>query len=357
MGTKRRAGGVGAPNDWIADALSRAAAGSGTPGPAGTAFAAPRYAAPARRLHHCTVVQPSEATSTVAGSGSTRRAPEKTLLYRLVAQNLDGFVAHNAARGGTLPWFVRREFDSFLRCGILAHGFCRLYCVDCRRDRLVAFSCKGRSLCPSCGVRRMADGAAHLVDRVLPRAPVRQWVLSLPYARSFAVGFDVKLCGQVLTLFIRAVGRCYRRRAKAHLGLASVRQAHTGAVTAIQRFSGSLGLNVHFHSLFVDGVFLEQANGTAQFRALPPPSRSELQAVTAEVCAAVQRLRGLDPDDLQSNACRDRVAAEPLLAACAGAAVMGHIATGPRAGARVQRLGGARPARTSRPGTRRPWAR
>ena len=33
---------------------------------------------------------------------------------------------------------------------------------------------------------------------------------------------------------------------------------------------------------------------------------------------------------------------------------MGHIATGPRAGARVQRLGRARPARTSRPGSRRP---
>ena len=28
----------------------------------------------------------------------------------------------------------------------------------------------------------MADTAAHLVDRVFPRVPVRQWVLSLPYA-------------------------------------------------------------------------------------------------------------------------------------------------------------------------------
>jgi len=27
----------------------------------------------------------------------------------------------------------------------------------------------------------MADTAAHLVDRVLPRVPVRQWVLSLPF--------------------------------------------------------------------------------------------------------------------------------------------------------------------------------
>ena len=28
----------------------------------------------------------------------------------------------------------------------------------------------------------MADTAAHLVDRVLPEAPVRQWVLSLPFS-------------------------------------------------------------------------------------------------------------------------------------------------------------------------------
>ncbi|RYF08470.1 MAG: hypothetical protein EOO40_07830, partial [Deltaproteobacteria bacterium] len=272
-------------------------------------------------MHDCTGVHPTDSTSPAAAVGYTRRAPEETLLYQLVAQNFDGFVADNAARGGILPWFVRREFDGFLRCGILDHGLCRLYCADCQRDRLIAFSCKGRSLCPSCGVRRMADGAAHLVDRVLPKAPVRQWVLSLPYALRFAVGFDATLCGQVLALFIRAVQRRYRRRAKAQLGLASVRQAHTGAVTAIQRFSSSLGLNLHFHSLFVDGIYLERADGTAQFRTVPPPSRRELQAVTDEVCAAVQRLRGLDLDSVQFDACRDRTAAEPLLAACAGAAV------------------------------------
>jgi hypothetical protein len=42
-------------------------------------------------------------------------------------------------------------------------------------------SCKGRAVCPSCGGRRMAGRAAHLVDHVLPAVPVRQWTLSLPY--------------------------------------------------------------------------------------------------------------------------------------------------------------------------------
>ena len=35
-----------------------------------------------------------------------------------------------------------------------------------------------RGLCPSCGARRMAQTAARLVDCVIPRMPVRQWVLS-----------------------------------------------------------------------------------------------------------------------------------------------------------------------------------
>ena len=32
----------------------------------------------------------------------------------------------------------------------------------------------------SCGARRMSQTAAHLLDHVIPRVPVRQWVLSLP---------------------------------------------------------------------------------------------------------------------------------------------------------------------------------
>jgi hypothetical protein len=48
----------------------------------------------------------------------------------------------------------------------------------------MAFSCKGRGVCPSCNTRRMAETAAHLTDHVFPRLPVRQWVLSVPVASS-----------------------------------------------------------------------------------------------------------------------------------------------------------------------------
>src|SRR5262244_965791 len=75
----------------------------------------------------------------------------------------------------------KQEFREFLKCGVLAHGFTRLRCADCAFERLLPFSCKRRGFCLSCGGRRMAEHAASLVDEVLPRVPVRQWVLTLPY--------------------------------------------------------------------------------------------------------------------------------------------------------------------------------
>ncbi|MBK6862973.1 MAG: transposase zinc-binding domain-containing protein [Ideonella sp.] len=47
-----------------------------------------------------------------------------------------------------------------LECGILAHGFLRLRCGDCGHDKLVAFYCMRRGLCPSCGHAHGADRRA-----------------------------------------------------------------------------------------------------------------------------------------------------------------------------------------------------
>ena len=69
---------------------------------------------------------------------------------------------------------MRRELIRYLACGVQAFGFVRVHCSRCGRDDLVAFACKGRGLCPPCCSRRMTDTAAHLVDDVLPRVPVRQ---------------------------------------------------------------------------------------------------------------------------------------------------------------------------------------
>jgi len=104
------------------------------------------------------------------------RAPSvgpATTRTQLVQQHAATFCAQaEDAAGADLPQFVKDEFEAFLECGILAHGFLRLRCGDCGHDELVALSCKRRGFCPSCGARRMSQTAAHLVEHVIPHVPV-----------------------------------------------------------------------------------------------------------------------------------------------------------------------------------------
>ena len=101
------------------------------------------------------------------------------------------------AQGG-LPKFVVREFEEYLRCGIMSEGCLHLVCRTCGHSEVVALSCKRRGFCPSCGARRMTDSAALLVDEVLPAKPIRQWVLSLPFALRFLLATDPEALTRVL---------------------------------------------------------------------------------------------------------------------------------------------------------------
>jgi DNA-directed RNA polymerase subunit RPC12/RpoP len=104
-----------------------------------------------------------------------RRRPEHTLLYRTVQTHFETWRAlcGDGPDGTSPPAHVEREFRRYLECGTLAHGFARARCGQCGHDFLIAFSCKGRAVCPSCNTRRMVETAAHLTDHVFPRLPVR----------------------------------------------------------------------------------------------------------------------------------------------------------------------------------------
>jgi hypothetical protein len=174
------------------------------------------------------------------------RNPETTLLYQVVTEQLETFLSRQQERDRPVPRFVEEEFRSFLDCGVLARGFLRLRCSSCGNDRLLPFSCKQRGFCPSCGGRRMADTAAHLVDRVFPIAPVRQWVLSLPFALRYRMAYDASLLSGILNVFIRSVFGELRRRAHELLNIGA---SQCGAVTFVQRCGDALNANPHFHSL------------------------------------------------------------------------------------------------------------
>ena len=106
-----------------------------------------------------------------------------------------------------MPDHVRQEFEEYLKCGRLEHGFLRVRGDTCHAEHLVAFSCKRRGFCPSCGARRMAESAALLVDDVLPHEPVRQWVLSVPFPLRFLFANQPKVMAKVLGIVYRTIAR------------------------------------------------------------------------------------------------------------------------------------------------------
>lgn len=263
-----------------------------------------------------------------------RHEPEKTLLHHVVRDELEPFLDRAREAGAPVARFVEREIRACLGCGVLANGFLRVHCDDCGCDRLVAFSCKGRGFCPSCGGRRMADTAAHLVERVLPEVPIRQWVFTLPYPLRMPCAWNAKLTSAVLRAFLRALFAEQRRRAKQVHG---VRNGHCAAVTFIQRFGSALNLTPHFHSLVLDGVYAGPAHSPGPFLPLPPPETEDVARVMAGTARRVMRL----VEERQQRAGADEEAAgdDPLLATLMAASIQSRIATGLEAGQRWRRLG------------------
>jgi len=88
------------------------------------------------------------------------KIPPKIPLYPIVKQHLatlrDELQHHETA----LPRFVLTEFQDYLHCDQLEYGLVRVKCNRCRHEHLVAFSCKRRGFCPSCGARRMIETSA-----------------------------------------------------------------------------------------------------------------------------------------------------------------------------------------------------
>ena len=277
-----------------------------------------------------------------------RHRPEQTTLHRLVQQHAATFFAQaEETTGADLPQFVKDEFDAFLECGILAHGFLRLRCGDCGHDKLLAFSCKRRGFCPSCGARRMSQTAAHLVDHVIPRVPVRQWVLSLPIPLRLLLAAQPKLVTPVLQVVHRVITRHL-------LGQAGLKadEADSGAVTLIQRFGSAANLNIHLHCLVLDGVYLRSADGTPEFVEAPAPSDEALQAVLHRIITRLMKLltrREVLVEEEGSTYVADNDGDSDearTLRPLQAAACTYRIAFGPRAGQKVLTVQGAMPRQT-----------
>ena len=195
------------------------------------------------------------------------------------------FQAELASQDKYLPAYVTQEFEAYLKCGRLEHGFLRVRCETCHDERLVAFNCKRRGFCPSCGARRMADSAALLVEDILPRQPMRQWVLSVPFPLRFLFASQPAVMGKVLGIVYRTIATHLTHKA----GYTKA-TAQAGAVTLIQRFGSALNLHIHFHMLFLDGVYIDSPHGSrVRFRWVKAPNGDELTHLTHTIAHRVAR--------------------------------------------------------------------
>ncbi len=212
-----------------------------------------------------------------------RRQPERTVLYRVVQSHLATWLAlQDDGCGGHASAVTEREFRRYLECGILAHGFARARCADCGHDFIIAYSCKGRGVCPSCTTRRMVETAAHLVDHVFPRLPVRQWVLSLPKRLRYHLD-DANLQNAVLHSFLHGIEHALQESLPKTDGgthLDTHTRTHIGAVVFIHPFGSLLNAHLHFHVVMIDGVLGEEEAGRLHFLET---------CLTAEQMARLQR--------------------------------------------------------------------
>ncbi len=278
----------------------------------------------------------------VRADGYARRRPEENALYQTVAQSWPAFHDRVQDTGG-LPKFIVREFEEYLKCGILEHGGLHLVCRSCGYSEVVALSCKKRGFCPSCLGRRTADTAVHLEERVLPAVPIRHWICSLPWGLRALAGYDRRLCALIASAFVGELSRSLKRRAKKELRLPSIADAHPGAVAAVQRTDGALRLNVHLHVLALDGVYVRhQGSGELRFHALLTPTRADVEDVARRTAARIEKILrasgrtfGPEEDDAPPP---ELTLDEPGLAACYAAAAQGISVSGDRAGLPTLRL-------------------
>ena len=197
--------------------------------------------------------------------------------------------------------------------------------------------------------RRQTQLAAHLVDRVFPAVRLRQWVLSVPFWLRWRMAFDHDLCLAVHREMMTVVHGFYlaRGREAGHMA------GETGGVTVIQRFGSACELNVHFHSLLLDGVVvLSDApdDDTLRFRSVRPPSDDELRALCTDIEQRVRRLlvsRGLWEDDDEGGQPLALDGDPEPLGDLFAASVRQRKGTGPHVGARVTRLRRAAPRASS----------
>ena len=93
----------------------------------------------------------------------------------------------------------------------------------------------------------------------------------MPFELRRLAAFRAEVLTALGRIFVEEIFASHRRRAP-------VANGESGAITFVQRFGGSLNLNVHFHVLVLDGVLTRKEEGMA-FNEVPAPTREDVLAI------------------------------------------------------------------------------
>jgi hypothetical protein len=219
------------------------------------------------------------------------RRPAQTPLYALLESLFetvkgvweDLFERRYGFWRGILDGVVARYLD----CGIFERGFARIRCPDCATEFLLAFSCKGRGLCPSCGAKRAAEFAAFLQDEVVADVGHAQWVFTVPKLLRPYFMHHRELLGPLCTAAWQTVRELMAVAAGEEEGL------HPGMVAMSQTFGDQLNPHPHVHALVTRGGW----TGSGEWVPVPYVSSSAAeQLFRHKVIRLLQRAGLLDED-------------------------------------------------------------
>ena len=180
------------------------------------------------------------------------RRPRASPLWQLLTAAWETFLAcyekkHRPTLGPLRP-NVFNAVRNFLRCGDLASGFLRFHCSDCGHERLLAFTCKGRHLCPACHQRRVRQTADWIATDVCHEVPHRQFVFTIP---KILRGIFRKRRDLLHLLFKTATDTLQ----EIFLTRLNLPDGKLGAIAAVHTFGDYLIFHPHLHVLAAAGLF------------------------------------------------------------------------------------------------------
>ena len=183
----------------------------------------------------------------------TRRCLEFTPLYQIISaghekleQCWELLFEH---KYGALRHEVPQAFNTFLECGVLVYGCAHAECTnaECGHAEAIAFSCKRRCLCPSCGAKRAVIFAENLEHEVLLKLEHQHAVLTVPKRIRPFFKFRRELLGHLYRAAWEAWQECIADECP---------DGKTGAVMALHSAGDLLAWHCHLHIIVLAGALL-----------------------------------------------------------------------------------------------------